>query len=95
MDNTGECEVIEILDPVNGPSVYAGRLTFKEIQEKVGGFVKCVHLGQTIQVLMNEDGLSLGLPYNRFATERFHGRIDMWPGAVGVWLILSGKDLLE
>jgi hypothetical protein len=43
--------------------------TLAEVQAAVGGYVECVPLGDTgLIALMNEDGQSLQLPINDFAT---------------------------
>lgn len=77
-------------------------LTFQQMQSIVGGYVECnrtkeLHKGSVVEVqcICNEDGLSLGLPTNLAATKRFSHSLLMSPeGAVGNWIILSGKDML-
>lgn len=87
---------IEVLDPSRPPYSFEadGRAPFELFQTLVAGYVECVTLPDC-QVLCNEDGLSLRLPPNPQATRRFAARINMGPGAVGVWIVLTGKDMLE
>jgi hypothetical protein len=90
--------MIEILDPSEGESVHEGHMSFKEMQARVGGIVECVHIkegGEFKQVICNEDGLSLRLEYNPYASARLRGLVNMGTGPVGVYMLLSGKDRLK
>lgn len=73
--------------------------TFEQLQEIVGGYVECNHVmlnGKVAQALCNEDGLSMGLPHNRIATEMFRHKLNLdYAGAVGTWVILSDEDKLK
>jgi hypothetical protein len=73
-------------------------LTFEEMQKLVGGYVECNHtrLGdEIVQAICNEDGIALGLPFNPRAQAIFGDKFLMPPqGALGTWIILSGKDML-
>jgi len=59
---------------INGEAEGAGDRwpTLKEMQHFVGGFVEHVRVltsdGEEIHMLVNEDGLRIGLPLNRVAT---------------------------
>jgi hypothetical protein len=91
-------EILDPKDPLDGTSVHTGHMSFKEMQARVGGVVECVHIveaGKLIQVVCNENGHMLRLPYNPAAAERFKGILNMGPGPVGVYMVLSGKDRLK
>lgn len=86
---------IEILRPgATKPGISRTEITFEEIQRLVGGYVELNHVGHE-QVCCNEEGLIHGLPHNALATARYAGKLNMGPGAVGVWVILTGKDKLR
>lgn len=59
--------------------------TLKQVQEAVGGYVELVELDNGDQLLVNEEGLLLGLPLNTWATSLVGRRI------VGRALLLQGK----
>lgn len=89
--------MIEVLRP-EGPTEFLKEVTFEQIQSLVGGYVELVAIleqGKEIHCCCNENGFQEGLPPNPLATARFSGKINMGPGAVGTWVILSGKDLLK
>jgi hypothetical protein len=90
--------MIEILYPTNAiPVPRSDPISFAELQKLVGGIVECVHIhenGQVVQVICNEEGNKLRLPLNRQANVRFAGKVNMGGGAVGVYVVLSGKDKL-
>lgn len=89
--------MIEVLYP-NGTKATLDAVSFEELQALVGGYVECNHVrenGQIVQAICNEDGLSQGLPDNLQATTRFRGKLMMGPNAVGTWVVLSGKDMLQ
>ena len=56
-----------------------------EAQELVGGLVELVRLSDGDQMLVNEEGLILGLPHNKMASEVANRPI------VGNVLILRGR----
>ena len=56
-------EIIEIT-PQNGK-----RFSIKEAQKLVGGYVELVPLKHRKQLICNEEGIILGMPYNATATE--------------------------
>jgi|TARA_S200002703_G_scaffold75701_1_gene65313 hypothetical protein len=60
--------------------------TLEEVQEIVGGYVEMVHSpsNSEIQILVNEEGLLTGLPFNKEATEL------CGTGIVGNAVILKG-----
>ena len=60
--------------------------TLEEAQEIVGGYVEMVHSPNNtdIQILVNEEGLLTGLPFNKEATEL------CGTGIVGNAVILKG-----
>jgi len=60
--------------------------TLEEAQELVGGMVELVMLSDGDQMLVNEEGLLYGLPYNQMASEVANRHI------VGNALILRGKS---
>jgi hypothetical protein len=89
--------MIEILDPSEGESVYEGKMDYEIIREHIGGFLEIIHIkegGKIVQVVCNADGQSLRLARNPLADRRFKGIINMGPGAVGVYMVLSGGDKL-
>lgn len=73
-------------------------LTFKQMQEIVGGMVECVHIredGHSVQVICNEDGHMLNLAPNPHVWPRLVNKVNLGPGAVGNYIFLSGDDLLK
>jgi hypothetical protein len=42
--------------------------SYQMLSEGVGGYIECVHVRQGIDMWCNEDGISLNLPMNAFAT---------------------------
>lgn len=67
------------------------------MQALVNGYVEAHSVmedGKVVDVLCNEDGIMLELPFNRAATERFSGKLNVGAGARGVWLVLSGEHVL-
>jgi len=63
-------------------------MTLKEMQDFVGGLIEVVYLGDD-QLVVNEEGLLLGLPYNSEASELSGRRI------VGDALLLSGEGRMK
>lgn len=51
----------------------AGKLTLKQMQDAVGGYVELLRLDGSRRLLVNEDGLAMWLDINRDAT-RLAGR---------------------
>lgn len=45
------------------------KFTLKELQDMVGGYVERVRLPKGMVLIANEDGMPLGLPLNRAASE--------------------------
>lgn len=45
--------------------------TLKEMQELVGGYIELVYLPEGKCLIINEEGLLLGLPLNQQATELY------------------------
>jgi hypothetical protein len=45
--------------------------TLKEMQELVGGYIEIVYLPEGKCLIINEEGLLLGLPLNQQATELY------------------------
>jgi hypothetical protein len=89
--------MIEILDPSEGESIHTGHMDYEDIRARIGGYLEIVHIregGKIVQVVCNEDGHMLRLPRNHMADIRFKGTINMGPGAVGVYMVLSGGDKL-
>ena len=65
--------VATIIDPTGTvveatPAHANGKWAFSDFQSLVGGYVEVVRLDRTKVALVNEDGLSLGLPPNRAAS---------------------------
>lgn len=51
-----------------------GRMSLEELRKLVGGYVElttCMYQDKRLPLVVNEDGHSLGLPYNRKATELY------------------------
>lgn len=61
------------------------------MQEIVGGLLVAVSLNEHLTIWVNEEGLGLGLPFNRIATELLVGRWDD-VYLVGTALITGGVD---
>ena len=65
--------VATIIDPSGAvveatPAHANGKWAFSDFQSLVGGYVEVVRLDRTKVALVNEDGLSLGLPPNPAAS---------------------------
>jgi len=65
--------VATIIDPTGTvveatPAHANGKWAFSDFQSLVGGYVEVVRLDRTKVALVNEDGLSLGLPPNPAAS---------------------------
>ena len=59
--------------------------TLKELQDAVGGYVERVRLKGNAMMYVNEDGMSLDLPLNRWVSH-------LWPGGIlGNALIATPK----
>lgn len=91
--------MIEMLTPGAATSqLLAGPISFKTLQVFVGGMVE-LHVvresGKLVDVVCNEEGLLQGLPFNELATARFRHKLNIGPNAVGVWVVLSGRDRLK
>tara|TARA_R110002012_G_scaffold311164_2_gene520456 strand:- start:2726 stop:3073 length:348 start_codon:yes stop_codon:yes gene_type:complete len=54
---------IESFKPKDGTT-----FTLEEVQNAVGGYVQPIYMGSSL-MLVNEDGLEIGLPYNSQATK--------------------------
>jgi len=83
-----------ILKP-DGTREQRDKISFKECQEAVGGFVEPVYLrGKTL--LANEDGPSLGLQLNQEATKlagrRIVGTVVVLEAGAETELVLGGPD---
>lgn len=65
------------------------KLTLEEMQKFVGGLVELVYLGNGDHLIVNEEGILLGLPRNQEATE-IAGQIIL-----GNALILKGDARLD
>lgn len=68
-----EPTVATIIDPTGSvveatPAHANGKWAFSDFQSLVGGYVEVVRLDRTKVALVNEDGLSLGLPPNPAAS---------------------------
>jgi hypothetical protein len=52
------------------------KLTLEELQELVGGYIQVVNCWNGVEMIVNEDGLSLGLPINAKASKIYgHGTV--------------------
>ena len=49
--------------------VSGGKLTLKELQKHVGGFIQIIALKGDLLMVVDEDGLSKGLPKNNHASD--------------------------
>ena len=81
-------------------------LTLEENQRIVGGnieLVKGLYKGRSCDILINEEGLNIGLPYNSIATEYHKDLYRGWKeydqeqieglGLVGVAILMVDHDL--
>jgi hypothetical protein len=70
------------------------KMTLEQLQKLVGGYIQIVPLGED-QMVINEEGKLLGLPYNETATdimkEKYEGTTDYIAGDA---IILKGKARL-
>ena len=78
--------------------------TLKEIQKMVGGYLEFVWDNGDIQIICNEEGKLMGLPYNREASEIWYNVIREANGGsvydevdclVGDVVILEGEARLN
>tara|TARA_R100000278_G_scaffold118812_3_gene99749 strand:+ start:1540 stop:1812 length:273 start_codon:yes stop_codon:yes gene_type:complete len=72
------------------------KLTLEQLQKLVGGYIQIVPLGNDKQMIINEEGKLMDLPYNETATklmkEVYEGTTDWIAGDA---IILTGKALLD
>jgi len=58
----------------------------RELQEIVGGYIQPIYLGNGEVMIVNEEGLMIGLPHNQVASRIAGQRI------VGVAVVMDEKD---
>lgn len=49
--------------------------TLEELQEFVGGYIEVINIDKDTIMVLNEEGMMLGLPYNRNASEMRGGPV--------------------
>jgi hypothetical protein len=49
-------------------SIKASHITLNEMQKCVGGYIELIYLNDGMVLVVNEEGLTLNLPYNERAT---------------------------
>lgn len=79
----------ETIRPAKG-----GKFTLEELQHAVGGYIELVHFAPRhglghYTAYANEDGLGLGLPYNRVASRLYQRGYEEQVGIVGNLLIVT------
>jgi len=85
---------IKVIHP-DGRIEYPSKMSFKQLRQTVGGFVQVVPVRDE-QVCMDEEGLLKGYPLNPTATALYRDTVNTGRGgAVGVWVVLTGKDRLR
>tara|TARA_R110002167_G_scaffold135451_1_gene321894 strand:+ start:7871 stop:8143 length:273 start_codon:yes stop_codon:yes gene_type:complete len=70
--------------------------TLDQLQKLVGGYIEVLELKDNTQLIINEEGKMMGLPYNDTATQIMHynfGRSADY--VVGDAIILHGKAKLR
>lgn len=82
--------------------------SLNELKELVGGYIELVHVlfdGRARQMIVNEEGHLLDLPYNESATRIYHAAgvrrlglpegtiLQNSPTIVGVAIVLDGDDV--
>jgi hypothetical protein len=76
---------MEILKTDGSTEKREGKPTLETLQKIVGGYIEIVRLSQKLSMVINEDGIRLGLPTNKEATRHYAsvgGRNDIVGNAV-------------
>tara|TARA_Y100000361_G_C10924262_1_gene220524 strand:- start:87 stop:359 length:273 start_codon:yes stop_codon:yes gene_type:complete len=72
------------------------KLTLEQLQKLVGGYIQIIPLANKKQMIINEEGKLMDLPYNQTATdlmkETYEGTTDWIAGDA---IILTGKARLS
>lgn len=66
----------------------------KELQKLVGGYIEVHTLDDGRLIVINEDGLSMGLPQNALATVAAHNLFTTGRGVVGD-VVICNNDQME
>ena len=63
--------------------------TLEELQDLVGGYIQIVIDRFGEQLIVNDEGVLMGLPYNRKATELLNGKFNVQDFVVGDAVLLK------
>ena len=61
---------IVVCEPGKSPEIREIDSDLKSMQDIVGGYIECVALKNNIDVWINEEGLLMDLPFNRFVNRQ-------------------------
>lgn len=69
--------------------------TLEELQDAVGGYIEILKLNSKRYVIVNEDGVTLGLPENKRATElmRKYSKLPMGCVIVGNVVVINRMQI--
>lgn len=83
---------VETVFPQNGKV-----FTLEELQKFVGGYIEALHLQDGQIMFLNEDGKSMGLPYNLIADQLAHDLTGIadWDRIVGDVIITTLAECNE
>lgn len=71
-------------------------MTLEQLQKLVGGYIQIIELDAHRQMIINEEGKLMGLPYNQTATDMYRKAVGNTPDFIaGDAIILSGKARLN
>lgn len=59
-----------------------GKFSLKELQDLVGGYIERVRLPGSMVLIVDEEGIPKGLPFNQLATDATHGQHEIYGNAV-------------
>jgi hypothetical protein len=71
------------------------KFTLDQLQKLVGGYIQVIELKDDRQMIINEEGKLMGLPYNDTATKIYNHHFGRGDYISGDAIILSGKAKLS
>lgn len=66
---TFKCSIVKFNGTIIDQNVARSKMKLKHLQDIVGGNIEIVMIANDVLMLVNEDGLNLGLPHNKAATD--------------------------
>lgn len=66
--------------------------SYEMLSDRVGGWLDCVHIGEGIDMWVNENFISEGLPYNPTATGIYWTTYGFMSGSILGNVVFTGSD---